>query len=739
MVDRTENETNTASHGTTGPGTSTPERADKATSFDFKLRLGSRESTAALADCGTGEIVQLQPIDWESLTGLTSGEDHREYQTDSELQSIIVELAKRIATPEELEKEAQRQQRELSAAASATAAVEADASAIPPLPPTPPPPLPPADVAAPPRLVAPVLAPPPPPGVEPDPVDVPMIIEQTQNPSVESPVLAVNAAPVVGEAVEPVAATLPGAAAAAVTEPAITAPEPEPVAVAAVVQSAAVPVVTMTSNAQAIAAPPAPALQLAKIERRPDMGRPTKPVDFHALLGQAGLQPAAVKKRKKRHPFRVLFKLILVLAMLGAGAFYGKKYVLDKRWSAELKPFAEDVANERDLAWKKSVEVVELRMKEYAPKLAASVYGADPELDDLASEWRAVGLLEGELDLAAIGFAAAPFRPVFYDPNDGVIYEVGGIAKDLREFYLDDALAHALLDQHVSWGEQLTTLSPSQRSALLGLIDGDARAVTLAVIDPSDSELDDLGTEMADIANDQASSIGAMRSYPVDLLIGAGGATSGLFAPDVFEDMAARTDLLRGGVQSDAAVFDVPRGIDSDPISLGTDTESAGMMYWYYVLAGRIDDVTAWNAATAWNGDLTAFEALTIGRCVSATISTSDESGRQVMLEALTQWAAASPVESQTTVVPEGSERIEVVACDPGVAADTMADGTVTPWGFAGPEFDAVSDFNLAADEVARSCTVNAIRAYGVHQLNLAGDPSAATVVDDVQSACADA
>ena len=68
--------------------------------FDFKLRLGTRESTAALADHATGELVQLQPIEWEPLVGVRSDDDERSYQTDSDLQSIIVELANKIATPE---------------------------------------------------------------------------------------------------------------------------------------------------------------------------------------------------------------------------------------------------------------------------------------------------------------------------------------------------------------------------------------------------------------------------------------------------------------------------------------------------------------------------------------------------------------------------------------------------------------------------------------------------------------
>ena len=89
---------------------STPDddRAEKPISFDFKLRLGTRESTAALAGRATGELVQLQPIDWDSFTGLRDDDAPREYKTDGDLPSIIVELANQIAGPETLAQAALR-------------------------------------------------------------------------------------------------------------------------------------------------------------------------------------------------------------------------------------------------------------------------------------------------------------------------------------------------------------------------------------------------------------------------------------------------------------------------------------------------------------------------------------------------------------------------------------------------------------------------------------------------------
>lgn len=763
MLDSTDNDNHP-----TGHGLATQDHADTPVKFDFKRRTSDRQASAgpptatAVAVRAAAELGPVQPIDWESLTGLTTDEDHREYQTDSDLQSLIVELANQAATPEELEREAHRQNEEMAAVAAALLAASSAsaATAAAPTPvatPTPASPaaaqaapVPPPPVLAPPAAVVPAppaAAPLPPAAAAPaasgrpasladvldsedvdiiDPLpSLPLIVEQTI-PSLENPELAVNAALVIG-----------GTESVPVTTSALSPHEPAPTPASRPVSA---PVMVTSPPHATVMASPLPSLQLAKIERRPDAARPTKPVDFHALLGQSGLAPATVTKRKKRHPIRFLFKLAVVLGLLGAGAFYGKKYVLDKRWDAEVKPLAEAVANERELVWKRSVVVTALPIGEYAPKLVASVFGTGSSTGtgsgtaDLAAQWRSLGLLEGDADLDAVGAYAAAFRPVFYDHTDGTIYELSDINVEVREFYLDDALAHALLDQHTTWGDKLDTLGPSQRLGLRALVDGDARAVALAVVNPSESQLASMNAAMQDLADDQAS--GLTRSFPVDIIIGAGEPASRVFEFDEYAEMASRTELITDGVASDAAVLEAIRGIGDSPVATGAGDEMYGLSLWYYVLAGRLDDAEAWNAAAVWNGDETVFDSSSTGTCMTSTISTLDEAGRQKLQTAFEQWAALAPVESLTTVTPVGVDQVEVKSCDPGLAADTMTDVPVTPWGFAAEELDAVADVDARATDV-RSCTINAIRSYGVHQLSAAGDPAATTAITDIQTSCA--
>jgi hypothetical protein len=79
VVDRTEHEPTDLSADDLADAAPADDRAEKPISFDFKLRLGSRESDAALSGRGTGELVRLHPIDWDSFTGLREDDAPREY------------------------------------------------------------------------------------------------------------------------------------------------------------------------------------------------------------------------------------------------------------------------------------------------------------------------------------------------------------------------------------------------------------------------------------------------------------------------------------------------------------------------------------------------------------------------------------------------------------------------------------------------------------------------------------
>lgn len=821
-------------------------------SFDFKLRLGTRESTAALADHATGELVQLQPIEWDAFSGVREDEAERSYQTDSELQSIIVELANKIATPDagpaaappapaapvaarpaaptiaplvqlrplipvdppsapavsEPEPEpvhaATPSLAERLSAFEPEAAIEVEAAAVhvwePVVQAAPEPlswtqtptPEPVAPVAAP-APVAPVVVPEPvvpvapvaPVAVQPAPVpEVPQPVEQA--PPAPEPAAAdaapsmptgwpVDPAPSAGPAWTPQPGPDPawGADAHAVHDPA----RPR---VYGLGDSRSVPAVPAMPSGQLAAQPPRsstgpvamtpvspitpiggpvvvpptappvapprhllpvdspPPLQLAKIERRPEAARTTKPVDFQALLGQAGLAPTAVKKRKKRHPFRVLFKLLIVLGILGAGLYFGKKYVLDMRWSSEVKPYAEAIADQRGLEWDKAVKVETLPLAQYAERLATTELGMDvAALADHGVEWRAMGLAgpASSYDLPGIGASAMARRPAFYDPSSQKIYIVDGVVDRLHDMALYRALAMALLDQTYHWSRQLADADPGQRLAIETLYDGDATATAQELAGASAATDPNYLDQQQALADRAASMVGDVPRYVVDQVAGSDAAVA-RFA--VLPQPDDRDALLQAGAPSDAAVFDGVRGLTSVPLDLGGAAGSGrGMMYWYYVLAGALPEVDAWNAALAWNGD----EVVVSGTCVNVSLSAVDEGGRQRLLDALTRWSTALG-RTDVTVQPEGTDRIRVDACDPR-SVDTLdvpslphPSADIVPFGRAAAEQSAIQQLSIR-EAATQECVVNAVRAFDVVPIIRQGaSADLDAVLHDIETSC---
>lgn len=821
MVDGTDDR---AQHGATqeeasadghADATTRPAAARKPVSFDFKLRLTSPDDGPPSAPQEVG--IELEPLDLAAITGVQP-DTPRAYQTDGDLQSLIVELANQIADPNTastpvvrvtasatIEKsrsssraaeaapaghrgESPSEPVTVPAARAASPVMPSLAGLVPKLAPltssspsSPPAPTPSLGTAGPIAPSLPRLAPVPP-VEEPAPdVDVPALADAelerdtatdpARVPGPEEAVEAVEAAEAVepsdeAAAVEELAVAAPVADAPADDTPAAEAPVVEvpvveapvvaapvvaaPVAAAPVVApvppAAAAPAVpampaavvsetpvvaapapaapTLVSNAAAMAAAAAPApasvppLNLAKIERRPNAERPTKPVDFHALLGQAGLQPPA-KRRKKRHPFRFLFKLIVLLGIVGAGLYFGKIYVLDKRWDPELKPYADDVSTERQLEWKKALKIEALPADDYAAKLVAvGLPTADGRT--MVEEWRAMGLAEGDIDLDTVGAAAMSSVPVFYDPAEGVLYELDGVDDELREWALDQALTAALLDQHFHWSDDLAEAAPGVRTGVRAIVSGDALATTTAVVRPRDDDQAALAEQIADLAADAADDALGAPAYATHLL-----QPQGPLPPTFSDDMADRDDLYTTPIESDAAVFDPMRGLDASSDPAAVPAETRGMMYWYYALAGRLSPAEAWDAALTWQSDEVQVDGASAnGTCVTATVTTVDEAGRALLLDAMTRWAAAAPPQAGTTIEPVGTDQIRVFACDPGPEADAVTNPTVPAFGESVGEY-AVLEATEASTAALRSCVINAVRGFDVVGVQQRGDVTA--------------
>lgn len=783
----------------------------------MSLRAGSI-TPSGTAGPVTGESPVTRADEWDQMPSAVREDEAREYRADSEVQSIISQLASQIAasdtSPAVIERPVVatpppgRDRRRTDARPAAPtptpasvpepavaratepAAVHEPAVAVPSVP---------APVAA----VA--------EAVVPEPVVEPVIAEAVVEPVIAEPV----AEPVIAErvaavAVEPVAvaSVVPAPAAAAlVTVPSIQEATPpsgvvtgqQPMVAASVPASTPGPVSLPSVSL------PAAAL-LPKIEARPGAARPAKPVDFRQLLNDSGMPPPSKAKRKKqRHPFRFLVKLILLLGLLGGGAYAGKKYYLDSKWADDIEGIADDVAERRGLEWDHAVEVVTLERNDYALHLATSMLGVDiAQAATLGGEWRAMGLAEGSLDLVAVGSGAVADQPAFYDPADETVYEVAGLSSELREVALSRALANALLDQQFSWGDTVAASDPSVALGVRALFDGDAlaiRSATIASVLADPTLATEVSTELAELRIESAPLASGAPAFAVALVGTPGAAARALFTEEMAPTPISRDAAEKIAVPSDAAIFDGARGrqaavelpeaatttapaTDASAVdgsapagtssvgvigaangaaeqtnaaideTMGAAAESAGtvldaagqtaadgsidatgttgapiaaagsttrgLVYWYYVLAGRIDPAAAWDSALAWRGDLTSVSVDGAGLCVSSIITTSDVAGRDLLLGALQQWAAGAPESSRTTLAAATDTEITVDACDPGPAADTYSNDTVPTFGEAiGEQITASGLLTAGLPQSARSCVFTAVREVGLPSLLL--------------------
>ena len=217
---------------------------------------------------------------------------------------------------------------------------------------------------------------------------------------------------------------------------------------------------------------------------------PQRPPTTTVAVIVADRQPQGRKRSRKpkRNLLRTFVTLVLLLGLLAGGAFAAKKYLLHPvTWSAELKPLADGVATQRGLQFKLSVPVTEVPVADYAKRLAGSTIDSTT---DHAPVWRALGLLNGEFDLEAIGRQASNDSPAFYDPATKTIFVSADLKsfEHLYRFALRRSLATALLDQQFQWSARLSTTSTAAALGLRATIDGDALAVAnaLAVTDAPD-------------------------------------------------------------------------------------------------------------------------------------------------------------------------------------------------------------------------------------------------------------
>lgn len=445
--------------------------------------------------------------------------------------------------------------------------------------------------------------------------------------------------------------------------------------------------------------------------RRPPVAHPAAPP---MAFRPPGAAPKRVRRR--RHFGRGLFTVVVMASLLATGVYAAKKYVFDlAEWTVESGQISADVEAQTGLRFARPIAVVDVSEPAFSTQRAVAMLGIPGEGSaSLEGEWRAVGILQGTLDndaLAAIGSQPSLQSMAFYDFDRHTVYARLGAPPALRVTSLQHALTVGLMDQ------LLPELQDQQPSSIRGrrmyaesvadyVVQARAAIEAVATVDARNVEL--------------ATAVAGYSSSPAPYAAFLAGNGTVIPIPAV-ADGAAGPDLVVA-INSDADWFDAGRiGSERAQVETPAGAKSNGLMYWYHVLAGRVDDQVAWNAATAWAGDasVVSFDSARSGgspACVDATIAAFDAAGTQVLLDAFQQWAAAAPAESATTVVG-GLGSVTIHACDPGTNVPTRTDDQVALVGGASVEHAAVSvplATEPAYSPAAQRCVVVGVRALGI-------------------------
>jgi hypothetical protein len=174
----------------------------------------------------------------------------------------------------------------------------------------------------------------------------------------------------------------------------------------------------------------------------------------------------------------------------------------------------------------------------------------------------------------------------------------------------------------------------------------------------------------------------------------------------------AALDALEKATPLNDDIFDARR----PPAIVASPPGTQGMMFWYYVLASRLDDGQAWAAATRWMGDSTVTSTEANAQCVVSKIAAADADGAAVLLATFTSWASTAPGGASTVVTPIEGNQVSIRACDPGAAVSAQLPARVpVAFGGAGVEGALVAAADSAAGDatVDGACLITAARLRG--------------------------
>jgi len=360
-------------------------------------------------------------------------------------------------------------------------------------------------------------------------------------------------------------------------------------------------------------------------------------------------------------------------------------------WDPRIAPIAEWVADARDLEFEHPVEVVLQPEAEYLEQAAGDPAAADEEtrqeMDDFVAVMRALGLVDGEVDLGqAQGDLASEGTLAYYDSRAEMVFVRGDELTPAVRVTLAHELTHVLQDQHFDL-ERLSDPDFEERDGLRAMAEGDAgriedlyiaevftaeertayEAETEASIDSGEAALEGVPPVLTAIFSAPYALGPGFLSYRERV-------DGGQPWDAVLQDPPSQEELL------DPSAWETDRSevaeveVDAPDGAEVLDESTFDPLTWYLLLASRGDPAAALRTVDGWGGDAYVAYRQDDRVCAAMAVAGDDTAAVDALETALSTWAEGDP--TGTTTVERVGATIEVRACDPG--AEAAATGTIT-------------------------------------------------------------
>ena len=345
-------------------------------------------------------------------------------------------------------------------------------------------------------------------------------------------------------------------------------------------------------------------------------------------------------------------------------------------WDERLAPYVELVAQERDLAWEHPVAAEFLDEEAFRERVTSSEEPTEEEakeLEQLEGVLRALGLVEGDIDLReATDKAVAEGVLGFYDPEGEVIVVRGAEITDEMAPVIVHELTHALQAQHFDLSPEHETSGESL--AYRTLVEADASRVQQAYVRslPAAQQRAYLDAQVAQAEGQDLEDVPPflteLLGFPYALgppWIEAVIAERGDDAVDeLFEEPPASEEHIAvpsSFLEDDAVVeVDAPElAADEEPFG---EADDFGMVSLLLVLGERLPWAETWPAVEGWAGDASVTFRARERDCIRVHVAMDGPRQATRLGDALDAWIDGR--EHARVDVDDDLVRFE--SCDPG-------------------------------------------------------------------------